>query len=308
MNGIASVLVIFLIFSAGFVFSRFRLWPDNATDVLSSIIIKLAAPALAIVSIADGFTPQMLRDSLLLILISLIHMALMFLAGKGLSRLLRLQSGKRTVFEVTFTFSNVIFIGLPINVIAFGPEGIPYLFTYYIVSLTAFWSVGAFEIARASSKTATAFSPSKILSPGLVGVIIGVIAAELQIHFPAPVDASLRYISALCVPLSILVIGANLVSFSKKMPTILRGDLVIMAGKFLFAPLLMFLLLRAFKIVGLAFSVLMLSSSMPCHMQTSILAQYYDVESEYSAKLVGMSTILCLFTIPIYVALLNRLA
>jgi predicted permease len=81
-----------------------------------------------------------------------------------------------------------------------------------------------------------------------------------------------------------------------------------MAGKFLFSPLLMLLLLRVFGISGLAFSVLMLSSSMPCHMQTSILAQFYDVESEYAAKLVGMSTILCLFTIPAYVAILNRIA
>ncbi|MDR1573235.1 MAG: AEC family transporter [Clostridiales Family XIII bacterium] len=307
MNGILSVLVIFLIFSVGFVFSRFRLWPDNATDVLSAIILKIAAPALAIVSIADRFTPEMLRESLLLLLISLVHLALMYGFGKGLSRLLGLKSGKRTVFEITFTFSNVIFIGLPINAITFGPEGLPYLFTYYIMSLTAFWSVGAYEIAKASPKIDHRFSPAKIISPGLVGVIIGVAFAEMQLRFPSPIDVSLRYISDLCVPLSILVIGAKLVTFFQKPPTIAPEDLVIQAGKFLFSPLLMFLLLHAFGISGLAFSVLLLSSSMPCHMQTSILAQYYDVESEYAAKSVGLSTILCLFTIPAYVALLGCL-
>jgi predicted permease len=308
MNGIVSVLVIFFIFAVGFVFSRFRLWPDNATDVLSAIILKIAAPALAIVSIADRFTPEMLRESLLLLLISLIHLALLYGFGKVLSRLLRLQSGKRTVFEITFTFSNVIFIGLPINAITFGPDGLPYLFAYYIMSLTAFWSVGAYEIAKASPKAEHRFSPRKICNPGLVGVIVGVIVAELQLRFPSPVDASLRYISALCVPLSILVIGAKLVAFFQKPPSLAPDDFVILVGKFLFSPLLMFLLLRAFGISGLAFSVLLLSSSMPCHMQTSILAQYYDVESEYAAKAVGLSTILCLFTIPAYVALLSRLA
>ncbi|MDR1245642.1 MAG: AEC family transporter [Clostridiales Family XIII bacterium] len=308
MSGIVSVLVIFLIFSVGFIFSRFRLWPDNATDTLSAIIIKAAAPALAIVSIADRFTPEMLRESLILLLISFLHLALMYFFGKGLSRLLRLKSGKRTVFEVTFTFSNVIFIGLPINVITFGEEGLPYLFAYYIASLTSFWSIGAYEIANASPKAEKTFSPSKIFSPGLIGVIIGVVSAGLQLQFPAPVDTSLHYVSVLCVPLSILVIGAKLVAFFQKPPSISVDDVMIMVGKFLFSPLLMLALLRVFGISGLAFSVLMLSSSMPCHMQTSILAQYYDVESEYAAKLVGMSTILCLFTIPTYVAILNRIA
>jgi predicted permease len=308
MNGIGSVLVIFFIFSVGFVFSRFRLWPDNATDVLSAIILKIAAPALAIVSISDRFTPEMLRESLLLLLISLMHLALMYCFGKCLSRLLGLRSGKRTVFEITFTFSNVIFIGLPINEITFGPAGLPYLFAYYIVSLTAFWSVGAYEMAKASPKAERRFSPAKIFSPGLVGVIIGVFFAELQLRFPSPAEVSLRYMSALCVPLSILVIGAKLVAFFQKAPSLSPDDLVILAGKFLFSPLLMFLLLRAFGVSGLAFSVLLLSSSMPCHMQTSILAQYYGVESEYAAKAVGMSTVLCLFTIPAYIALLGRLA
>jgi predicted permease len=306
MNGINGVLVIFFIFAIGFVFSRFRLWPDNAVDVLSAIILKLAAPALAVESIADRFTPEMLRESLLLLLLSFIHLALLFLCGKGLSRLLGMKSGKRTVFEVTFTFSNVIFIGLPINVIAFGPEGLPYLFAYYIVSLTTFWSVGAYEIAQASPIAERAFSPRKILSPGLVGVIIGLFFAELQLPFPTPLDTALGYVAALCVPLSILVIGAKLVAFFRQPPSVSPDDLAIMAGKFLFSPLLMILLLRAFGISGLPFSVLTLTASMPCHMQTSILAQYYDVESEYAAKLVAMSTILCLFTIPAYVSLPSR--
>jgi predicted permease len=307
MNGITGVLVIFFICSIGFVFSRFRLWPDNTGDVLSAIILKLAAPALAVVSVADRFTPEMLRESPRLLLLSLIHIALLFLCGKGLSRLLRMTAGKRTVFEVTFTFSNVIFIGLPINAIAFGPEGLPYLFAYYIVTLTAFWSVGAYEIARASSKAERAFSPRKILSPGLIGVIIGLISAELRLQFPLPLGTALRYMSDLCVPLSILVIGAKLTAFFSKPPPFSPDDIAIMAGKFLFSPLLMILLLRAFGIGGLPFSVLTLTASMPCHMQTSILAQYYGVESEYAAKLVAMSTILCLFTIPIYVALPSRL-
>jgi predicted permease len=56
---------------------------------------------------------------------------------------------------------------------------------------------------------------------------------------------------------------------------------------------------------GLAFQVFMLTATMPCHMQTSILAEYYEVESEYASKLVSLSTLVCLVTIPLYATLLG---
>jgi predicted permease len=40
-------------------------------------------------------------------------------------------------------------------------------------------------------------------------------------------------------------------------------------------------------------------------MQTSILAEYYEVESEYASKLVSLSTLVCLVTIPLYATLLG---
>jgi predicted permease len=121
INGVFSVLVIFLIFFIAWIFTAKGLWPENTKAVLSSIVVKIAAPCLAVTGLSDRLTPALLNDSLILILVSALHMALLCLAGKGLSRLLRLKGGRRTVFEVSFTFSNTIFIGLPVNQIVFGP-------------------------------------------------------------------------------------------------------------------------------------------------------------------------------------------
>ncbi|MDR1954236.1 MAG: AEC family transporter [Clostridiales Family XIII bacterium] len=308
LNGLASVAVIFLIFAVGFYLTYRRVWPDNATTTLSTLVVTFAAPALAIVSIADRFKPEMIRESLLLLIISLIHVALLYVSGKLLSRVLRLSSGRKTIFQVTFTFSNVIFIGLPINEIVFGHDGLPTLFTYYIITLILFWSLGAFEIANASPNHETGISVKKIFSPGLIGVIIGAIIAELELPIPMIFDTALRYVSSLCVPLSLLVIGANLVVLTKiglQKPAL--DEVVIMLGKFLISPIFMFILLKLFHVDGMPFAVLMLTSTMPCHMQTSILAQYYNVESEYASKLVGMSTLICLVTIPAYVTLIGYL-
>ena len=303
INGIISVIVIFLIFSVGFWFTYRKIWPESTTSVLSVIVVKIGAPALAIYSISDRFTQELLRASVLHLFILLLYTLLLFFTGKVFSKIMHLKEGKKSVFEVTFTFSNTIFIGLPINEIVFGHDGLPYLFTFYLITLTTFWSLGAYELAKASPLEAKGFSLRRLFSPGLIGVLIGFALVQFNWSIPLVFDSALRYLGALCVPLSLLVIGANLVVFAKGIPRITKDEFIILVGKFIISPIYMFILLHLFHVEGLAFQVFMLTSTMPCHMQTSILAEFYNVESEYASKLVSLSTLICLVTIPIYVAL-----
>ena len=302
INGIISVIVIFLIFSVGFWFTYRKIWPESTTSVLSVIVVKIGAPALAIYSISDRFTQELLRASVSHLFILLLYTLLLFLTGKVFSKIMHLKEGKKSVFEVTFTFSNTIFIGLPINEIVFGHDGLPYLFTFYLITLTTFWSLGAYELAKASPLEAKGFSLRRLFSPGLIGVLIGFALVQFNWSIPLVFDSALRYLGALCVPLSLLVIGANLVVFAKGIPRITKDEFIILVGKFIISPIYMFILLHLFHVEGLAFQVFMFTSTMPCHMQTSILAEFYNVESEYASKLVSLSTLICLVTIPIYVA------
>ncbi len=305
ISGIISVIVIFLICAVGFWFNFRKTWPANTPGVLSFLVVKIAAPSLAVISISDRFTRELLLSSAFYLLILVIYTGLLYLTGKLFSKMLRLKAGRKTVFEVTFTFSNTIFIGLPINEIVFGHEGLPYLFTFYLITLAGFWSLGAYELAKASPLHSGGFSIQKILSPGLIGVMIGGVLVQLDWSIPLALDSAMRYTGNLTVPLSLLVIGANLVVFASGIPRITIDEFIILAGKFVISPLYMFLILKMFHVEGLAFQVFMLTSAMPCHMQTSILAEYYEVEGAYASKLVSLSTLVSLVAIPVFVAFLK---
>lgn len=304
INGIISVVVIMIISSVGFIFTYKKLWPEVTPDVLSTIVVKIAAPCLAVISIYDRLTPEMIKDSWILLLIALMHVGSMYILGKILSRLQKLKSEKQTAFEVSFTFSNVIFIGLPINEIVFGQAGMPFLFAYYVISLSIFWSLGAFEISRKSSIHPAKFTWKKIINPSLIGIVIGVIFVETGLSIPGLLETCLRYMNSLCVPLSLLVIGSNIVSFSKDLKKISLSEIIMIIGKFCISPLIMFGFLTLFDVSGMAFKVLMLTSTMPCHMQTSILAQYYSVGNKEASRYVSITTLCCFITIPIYVYVL----
>lgn len=306
INGIISVLVIFVLLGIGYYFTRTHKWPENTPDVFSTTVVQIAAPALAVTSIENRFTPDLLKASLLNLVISTACVFILYFMGKLISVMLKLPKKKKAVFDTTFTFNNTMFIGLPIISIVFGNDGLPYLFTAYLVSIVLFWSLGAYTISRASDDLKMqAFSIRRIFSPGLIGVIIGCLLAGFELHLPVILETSLTYLGDICVPLSLLVIGANLAkSLSKGMFRITADQILIMIGKFIISPLITFVAFRLFHVGGLPLHVFIMIAAMPCHAQTAILAQFYDVEGEYASNLVSLSTLISLVTIPVYAAIL----
>lgn len=307
--GLISVCVILIVFAVGFFFNYKKILPDNSSLVLSKVIVLISAPALAITSIYSRFTITQLKHSIILLLIGLAHLLILFIVSKVFSKVLKLTPKKKEIFEVTFTFSNTIFIGLPVTKIVFSHEGLPYMFTYYIVLLILFWSLGAYKIMKLSEKEGPKkkITLTKIINPGLLGCIIGSLLVITQLRLHPILNISLSYLGDLTVPLSLICIGWNLFAiFKEGVPKIEKADIVILICKFILSPLLMFGLLTLFHIDGLPRAVLVFICAMPCHMQTSILAEAYDVESKFASKLVGISTVCYIFILPIIVVLLKN--
>jgi len=305
LNGIISVLVVFIILGVGFYFTRKEKWPDNTNKVFSTTVVQIAAPALAVVSIENRFTPDLLKAAFWNLLIITAGLLIMHLLGRLLGRILKLHAKKNAVFVTTFTFNNSMFIGLPIISIVFGHDGLPYLFTFYLVTITMVWSLGAYTLCNASDIGGKSFSVKKIFSPGLIGVLIGCFLAGMGWHLPTIIDTALTYLGDMCVPLSLLVIGSNLArSTAKGFQKITVDQVIIMLGKFLIHPLLIWGMFSLFGITGFPLKVFILAAALPCHAQTAIMAEYYDLEGEYASNLVSLSTLISLFTIPIYASIL----
>ena len=305
INGLISVLVVFVILAVGYYFTVREKWPDNTNKVVYIVVVQIAAPALAVVSIENRFTPDMLRAAVWNLLIIVGSILLMYAVGRVVSKILKLPRAKRAVFITTFTFNNTMFIGLPINQIVFGHDGLPYLFTFYLVTIVMFWSLGAYTLCKASDTGGKSFSIKKIFSPGLIGVLIGCALVELEWKLPTILETSLTYLGDICVPLSLLVIGSNLAKSMKHgLQRITLDQIIIMIGKFVLHPLIIWGAFTLFGVGGLPLKVFILTASLPCHAQTAIVSEFYNLEGEYASNLVSLSTLISLVTIPVYASIL----
>ena len=88
------------------------------------------------------------------------------------------------------------------------------------------------------------------------------------------------------------------------MAKVTKDQVVILLGKFILHPLIIWGAFSLLGIDGLPLKVFILTASLPCHAQTAIMAEYYDLEGEYASNLVSLSTLISLVTIPIYASIL----
>jgi predicted permease len=235
--------------------------------------------------------------------------------ASGVAVLFRLRKERRGSFASMFALSNTIFVGLPVNLVLFGEESLPYVLIYYIANTSLFWTIGVYGIAKDGAVLAGRHGPSplsaeglrRVFSPPLVAFLGAVAMIGAGIRLPFPVMDSCKYLGAMTTPLSMLFIGIVIsrVEWRKMRPE--RDLVLLLVGRFLVAPLLLVLAIRPTNLAPLMKEVFFVQASMPAMTQTPILAEAYGADAEYAGIGTSLTTVLSLATIPLSMALIKFL-
>jgi predicted permease len=237
-----------------------------------------------------------------------------YAVGAGFAALIRIRRDRRGTFASMFALSNTIFIGLPVNLIIFGEESLPYVLLYYIANTTLFWTIGVYGISRDGAVREGRPNPSlvsaegmkRILSPPLVAFLAAVLLILAGASLPRIVMDFCRILGAMTTPLSMLFIGIVVSRVEWKKLKLERDILFVIAGRFLIAPCLLVLVARPTSLPLLMKQVFLVQAAMPAMTQTPILANAYGADSEYAGIGTALTTTLSLATIPLYMVLVGR--
>ena len=136
------------------------------------------------------------------------------------------------------------------------------------------------------------------INPALLAVILGVTALVCQIRLPAPVNHTLTLLGSTTTPLSLVVIGAQLVGVK---PSILRDRSLIFTCLLRLAvfPLLLLGALRLLQTPVMMTAALFLCYAMPSAALTAMQADQYQCEAPLASVSVAVITALSAATIPL---------
>lgn len=308
LTAVAGIAPIILMIAVGFFMSRMGWIDDKFGTAITKYLLNIALPCYMIWNLVGSFDRQKFFSLIGGILIPVVSMGIMYGLAILVSRLMKVPRSHRGIFRSVFFCSNTIFVGLPINLELFGQKSVPYVLLYYIVNTTYFWTIGNYEISCDGTHTAHAafFSKDtlkKIMTPALLGFVVGIVLILLKVSLPRFVMDTLDYLGFPTTPFALIFIGLVLSSVSLARLKFNKEILVLLAARFVLAPALVVLLLHFIHVPALMAKVFLIQSAMPAMTNTSIVAKGYGADYEYASIAIVVTTVACIIAIPILMTL-----
>ncbi len=314
-----SVLSLFIFMIPGFILRKAKITDSSFAKSLSVLTLYVAQIALIIHSYLIEFDSKIFKGILHVFIYSLlIHLVLYLLARQFFKKA---PDKTRRVLQFGLVFSNAGYMGIPVINDVFGAEYAIYA-TIYIV----WFNIFAFSLGRLIYTNDKKYVSLKeaIINPAVIPIIIGLVlfvtgaggwiyktAMEQTVMGAAckVVYDVLTVLKTLVAPVSMLVIGTRLadINFKGIFKDKYMYPFVIL--RLLVLPAIIWGILKLFSLLGLvdstAMSVMVILASTPAAALTTMFAELYDGDSPYAGKLVALTTMLSVITMPIVALLLK---
>lgn len=301
ISAFQNVLSIFMMIFLGFFLAKKGFFTDELAEQFVKIVFNISLPLQMLAGVCENFTKKMLLESSKGILVALISLSLSYIIGIILLSTFCKNRKGRSLYEIFFTFPNTIFLGLPVCISILGNESIPYVLIYNLATTILFWTFGIYRIKKEANTNDHENPIKKIMSPPLLGFIIGITLLILNIKIPTFILDTFNYIGNITTPLSMFVIGIMLSNIDIKNHKFNLCYIIILMGKFIILPIITFTILNHIDLSTTLRNTFILESTMPSMSQTAMVAKQYNLEENEASFVVGLSTLLSLIVLPLYV-------
>lgn len=296
--------ILFLTMLVGYILGKIGLISKEATENFSKLIVKVAIPAIIISSMMLPLTPDRLETCLSMLLISIPCFLGSYLLGVLGAKLVCQGYGEKAIFKYGMTFPNGIFMGLPVIHAILGSEAIFYVAVFNIFGNILAYSLGIRIMSSNNAQKATFNLQSTLrllLNPGIAACIIGIILFLGQITLPKFLFGTIDLIGSICIPLSMLTLGAMLSGLSWRGLFAKPSLYILTFCRLVVLPFLTYVLLTlTFDSDNLwLLAVPVVVAGMPIAVNAAMFAQEYGNDAVLASQSVFISTLLSCFTIPI---------
>lgn len=293
------ILSLFLIILVGFYGRKRSIIDDTLTNGLSRMLLEITTPLLIISSFNYDGNSSLAKNTIKAFIYGILIFIITPFMVKPL--LTKIEKGKRNILQFAIVFSNCGFMGIPITAAVLGEEAVIYASIFNMCFNLFIWTYGVTLFTDAAS-----FKEAKKLlkNPGIIAVFIGLLLTVFSIKLPIVLYNTISLVGHLTTPISMIIIGSLLASIDFKAvikdKTIYYGAFI----KLIIIPAVLYGISLLISDNSLVMRTYVLIQAMPAGATTSLFAERFNKEKEYSAFVVSFSTLLSIITIPMIIALL----
>ncbi len=299
---------------------------DEHCTFINWLVYMFSLPALIFSGVARQSFDSFFDPAV--ILIPIVAVLIIVLLTMGIARLNRYKGGFAAAFVFGTYWANASYVGLPLSQNAFGNEGfakaaiynglvIPF-FVLTSYTLIGFYGAGSSDM-KPGKRIKGAFLNPVVLS-AVCGILVALVLDQFRtidgsLQMPASMVAAghlfgsfLSMIGSMGLPLALLSIGASLKWEQTRAHLGALGWSV--GSKLVLLPLVTLLLIRLFfpEASAVSLGVPVILASTPCAVASYVVSCQLGVERGFVSSMLVLSTVLSVFTIPVWIYLVQGLA
>lgn len=319
------VAILFLMMLPGVVMRRAKLCCEHFAKGLSGLVLYIAQPALIFLAYLRPYDKAVFLNSVWVLVLALVaHLifaAAAFLFYHGA------PDGNRRILRLATVFGNAAFMGVPMIGVVLGAEALLYASVYNIVFNLFLWSLGVLicthnkdmdgdgdhdkDDRAAIKRDILLMTRRTLLHPVTLAAAVGLVFFFLPIENVVPdllID-SISMLSNLVAPLAMMVIGLRLSDITFKGFFRDGYGILCIVLRHLLLPLAVIGIIKLLGLLGLPISetvtkVVVILAATPIATSSSMFAERYDCDACYAGKLVTISTVLSIVTMPLLMFLI----
>lgn len=314
ISSVASqVVILFIIIGVGVILTKFKVLNKERISGLIDIVVYIVTPSNIIVSFQREFKPELIFK----LGLSFLAAFTVFFINCVLAKLIIKEKNpdKNCVIRFASAFPNAGYFALPLQKAILGDIGVFYGAAYIGMFHCYIWTYGV-KLLSKKTDTAGKESPENhplsslkkiLLNPPIIGIFIGIIFFVLQIKIPHIILSPMESFAALNTPLPMLIIGFYLANADLKATF---SNAWVYIGAFLrliASPAIALLVCMLIKADSNVATSCVIACSAPSAALSGMLAQKFGRDTEVPAGMITFTTIVCIITMPVMVALAQYL-
>ena len=309
----SKVLVVFIYIGVGLIANRLKVLPEESVKHFISLVMGITVPCLVISSITgQDLNGDMYRNTILTLLLTTLVLIVTAFATTFVSdRIFPWKDQQdRNVLASAMTGCNAGFMGLPIASAVFGELVFYYLVIQNIANNLYLFVMSLAQLHhRESEKSSKSLSEKlkPLVNPTSVATIVSLIMLFAGIHLPEYAMDIVTTLGDITIPLSMILVGVQLGGADFKKLIADKALLITSVMKLIAVPALALLILTPMPVDPVVKLTVLLGMCFPSAVIGVAVAAQENKNSQLMAEAVAITTLLSLFTLPVWIMIITRL-
>lgn len=287
---------IFLLLAVGYILAKKNFLSKETRTQMTNIVLMVMLPCSIVMSFQIDLTDKVIQSTISVLFISI---CIQFFYG-FLNKILynRYSQDKKICLQYGTMVSNAGFMGMPIAQGVFGDIGLLYASVFLIPQRIFMWSSGLSLFTTVDRKN---LWKQVMTHPCIIAIYFGVgvmIMKYFGLEMPMPLQTTLSSIGSCSTAMSMFVIGGILSDVDRQQ--LFDKEICLYSiYRLILIPVMIMIILWLLHLDILSSNVCILLSAMPAASTTVMLAQKYNQNAEFASRMVFISTLFSLITLPI---------